>query len=507
VRASVVIFLADKIKFDNPNKESTFDSMTVGWGMIMNEATFAGPARFAYLKVGQVLAADNIRFNSPTAIVSFRDIQVDQYASFKRAVFNGPMEFTFAHVEKDMAFNEAYFGNTALFFNLEVGEHLKIDKANFAGGADFSGLKTNNLFAADVSFTSPTEIANFNSMKIGDYIYFDRAIFAGPVDFTQTTVGKNFNATKTRFTNPDKTAILSNMKIGGYLWLNQAIFDGPADFTYTEVGRAFTLDSATFTNSTQSVALSNARIGGSLNADHPSFAGPLKLDHIQIGGELSLSNAKLTSDVNLFDTYSPNIKFTNITWPTEPGKIELRNLKYDTIEVHNDDSNALANYKNLLDRSIYSPEIYTQLQNNYEKMGYKDNADYIYLAYKARERDTALFRNTIYLHWWWSWFLEIFAMYGRSPFRPLLWFLLFISFGDLIFRKQEKMVALVENPRPYHSFVYSLDLFLPFSHLGLAHDWAPMPKRKFAHIYAFILNLSGWILIPIAILAITRILD
>jgi hypothetical protein len=88
----------------------------------------------------------------------------------------------------------------------------------------------------------------------------------------------------------------------------------------------------------------------------------------------------------------------------------------------------------------------------------------------------------------------------------LFWFLFFIIIGYFIFRKKEKMVTVVEPNHPYRPFLYSLDLFVPLVDLGYAKIWKPSPERKLARIYAKLLRLLAWILIPIAVLAIVGIL-
>jgi hypothetical protein len=104
-------------------------------------------------------------------------------------------------------------------------------------------------------------------------------------------------------------------------------------------------------------------------------------------------------------------------------------------------------------------------------------------------------------------FLDGFVAYGRDPLRALLWFLLIVVIGFFVFRKKEKMRAVVETDRRYRPFLYSLDLFLPLVDLGYAKRWEPEPGRRFTSIYAKIHQYLAWILIPIALLAIAGLLD
>jgi len=97
------------------------------------------------------------------------------------------------------------------------------------------------------------------------------------------------------------------------------------------------------------------------------------------------------------------------------------------------------------------------------------------------------------------------VLYGRDPLRVFLWCLLFVVIGYFVFRKKEKMVAVVETDRSYRPFLYSLDLFIPFIDLGYAKAWKPDSERKIASIYSKIHQSLAWVLIPIALLAVARV--
>jgi hypothetical protein len=93
---------------------------------------------------------------------------------------------------------------------------------------------------------------------------------------------------------------------------------------------------------------------------------------------------------------------------------------------------------------------------------------------------------------------------GRTVTAPLLWSSVFVICGILVFRRQEWMEPRTDKaPTPYSRSWYSLELFLPVVDLGVAKDWRPAPKPKWRSTYARIHQLAGWILIPVAIAALT----
>ena len=96
-----------------------------------------------------------------------------------------------------------------------------------------------------------------------------------------------------------------------------------------------------------------------------------------------------------------------------------------------------------------------------------------------------------------------FLGYGRSALPPLLWSLAFVVFGTVAFRKEASMESVNEHPPRFSAFWYSLELFLPVVDLGVAKSWRPSQRSLPLLTYARIHQLAGWILIPVALAAIT----
>jgi hypothetical protein len=93
---------------------------------------------------------------------------------------------------------------------------------------------------------------------------------------------------------------------------------------------------------------------------------------------------------------------------------------------------------------------------------------------------------------------------GRSVVAPLLWSAVFVIFGFYAFRSENFMDRRADkSPAPYSRWWYSLELFLPVVDLGVAKDWRPAGKPRWRSTYARIHQLAGWILIPVAIAALT----
>jgi len=98
---------------------------------------------------------------------------------------------------------------------------------------------------------------------------------------------------------------------------------------------------------------------------------------------------------------------------------------------------------------------------------------------------------------------SMFLGYGRSALRPLLWSLAFVAFGTIAFWKEKRMEPVGEHPPRFSAFWYSLELFLPVVDLGVAKNWRPAHRALPLLTYARIHQLAGWILIPVALAALT----
>jgi len=59
------------------------------------------------------------------------------------------------------------------------------------------------------------------------------------------------------------------------------------------------------------------------------------------------------------------------------------------------------------------------------------------------------------------------------------------------------------SPPEYSPVWYSIELFLPVVDLGVAKSWRPSAKKRRLATYARFHQLSGWVLVPVALAALT----
>ena len=146
-------------------------------------------------------------------------------------------------------------------------------------------------------------------------------------------------------------------------------------------------------------------------------------------------------------------------------------------------------------------QFYSTLEAILRKHGHEDWADEVYIAGKRKERQWSAWYGKS-----WDMFLDVFIGYGRHVGRLLIWSLVFISLGTLLFWSESKMIRKEPDKfaPDYNPFLYSLDLFLPIIGLGYAEIWTPNSVRK--RVYKVVHMIIGNLFIPIGLAALTGII-
>jgi len=288
-----------------------------------------------------------------------------------------------------------------------------------------------------------------------------------------------------------------------------------------------------FTNVTApaGLQLSNSHFGSlSIKAkDHPDIAfidltatdidGQFSIENVNtkrllaegasIGKSTTLSKFTITEKLNLRNA---NIGFLKIDdqpkWPEEPSAFNLRGMTYSDIDIGGQGltEDTWQQLLGLMNRSAYSPQSYEALSQFLTDKGHPDWAAEVELKQKRRERDEVL--TPLSGPWLWSWFLDIFAGYGKQPVFAFGWSGLVIAIGAFVFRRKEDMLPVDQDDAKveYNPIWYSFSLFLPYIDLGIASKWEPNPCRKWARNYKYIHMILGWVLAPIALLTFSGII-
>jgi hypothetical protein len=159
----------------------------------------------------------------------------------------------------------------------------------------------------------------------------------------------------------------------------------------------------------------------------------------------------------------------------------------------------------MLHDAFYSASAFDSFEQLLASRGESAHAEEVFLAGR-RERRLSDLRTGNPLTWLFfasDWFQEYVLGYGRIARWPILWSIVIICVGMYFFRNVAMMEPTNKNPPRYSPVWYSIELFLPVVDLGVAKDWRPSSKSKHLPTYARFHQLSGWVLIPVALAAIT----
>lgn len=242
---------------------------------------------------------------------------------------------------------------------------------------------------------------------------------------------------------------------------------------------------------------------GSLSARNASIAGRVLLSDVTVANSISLEAATLGS-----------LSWSSRVFPAKVSFDDIRCLHWSISRLpRTPDSGSQAGGApsrgidvtlDVLKSAQFSQAAFTSYEAELKSRGATSRAEEAYFAMRVKGRHV----NAHEGHWTaviLDWIQQYFLGYGRSARAPLIWSGIFVVVGFLTFRKASEMEPRVERPGAYSGFWYSLELFLPIVDLGVAKEWRPKATSGLRIVYARFHELVGWILVPVAIAAITGI--
>ena len=154
----------------------------------------------------------------------------------------------------------------------------------------------------------------------------------------------------------------------------------------------------------------------------------------------------------------------------------------------------------------YSQSAFQSLQDELTRRGQVPQADDVFFAMHHANRAAQWTKSA--KNWPWcafDSFQEYVLGYGRSALTPCLWSCLFVLLGSFAFHKRTNMIEVQDGGKPpeFSTAWYSLELFLPVVDLGMAKAWRP--STRLLQTYARVHQIAGWVLVPVALAAITGV--
>lgn len=542
-------FIANETNFKSVENLVNFTGMKVGSAALFNKAFFAGPVNFGYTRITGNFEASGAQFKNVKEMVNFNSMKVGQVILHK-AIFEGPVNFVNAEISVSFECHGTQFNNSefvAEFNSMKIGHTAFFNQAVFAGPVNFDNVNISCNFEADESqFKNKEKMINFNGMKVGGTVSFSKAFFAGPVEFFDADIDGQFGGNEIVFNNPNQLINFISMKVKGCVFFHKAIFAGLVDFRDVEISGNIEFSETQFKNIGIAANFNTIRVYGSILFVNTDFSGKiylsdaslldliiksniesyqllpfldisrtviirrLQIENIKlldmiatslcVKGDATLRNVSIERGAMLDYSNFQTISILDISWPKT---LKLNGMTYQNIKAEPEEQ-SLQMLLNMINQSVYSKDVYTNLEAFFKLQGYTEKADKVFIAQKQRERKEILKR--FYPSWWWNLILDKTISYGRSPGYSLVPIGIIIIFGCYLFRREDGMKAKDSDLYKYNAFWYSLGLFIPFVDLGGSRIWQPKKERWFARNYMHVHKIFGWLLIPIALAAFSGII-
>ncbi len=382
-------------------------------------------------------------------------------------------------------------------------------------------------------------------------VWLNDCTFREEVDFEGTHFEKDFSLEHSRFETPPgepaESLSLTNLVVKGDLVLRRASFQDSADVTGSSIGGRLIGDEAQFLNTDMSLDLEDVRVEGSLFLRNATFQGPVSLANAAVRDlylervqgklqtldlsqavveralriaqtqiqSLNASSMRAKGSAVLQDLVIPdslvlkNIDFhalelLHVTPPSIPLNFQIDGLSFEHVTTGPGEHSWQELY-NFIDASAYNSQSYLQLEAFFRAQGYSDRANSVFIAMKRKERKLLSMWSFAY---WSSLALDVLVRYGREPGWALVYSIVFVALGVVVFWRRENMEPqkAEDANKAYSPFWYSVDLLTPFIDLQSANVWMPNKTWKAGTEYARVHRVLGWILVPIGIAAITGLI-
>ena len=332
---------------------------------------------------------NNTIFSTP---VDFKNTRFEGHAGFLGAVFKKGTDLSGSQFSKYADFlgseipNHAYFNNSR-FHDYADFEGAYFDYANFnASFTDIADFKYAH-FNGDAYFggTGFNDIADFGTAGFNGYADFGFAGFNDTADFRGAGFSGTVGFLGTRFND---TAYFSGVEFNGTTKFDGVKFNGDADFEGAEFNRGASFSSAEF-NSTD---FTKSQFDKEAHFEDADFIGKTSFENAHFKEDALFENASFEDELNLIRTRYSKLF---IRWHS----IEKGGLAYDDAA-------------------------YMSLMKNFKELGYYEDYDGCYYAYRKAHRsedwpsvpdwEEAIRKFIDYP-------LEWFYGYGTKPFHAFFW--------------------------------------------------------------------------------------
>ena len=499
------------------------DQLRVGGDVRLDEAFHCtGVVRMLGARIGGNLTCSGGLFENPEDVALAADAAVVGSGVFLGKVPDGTNRFLAAGTVRLVGARIAGQLNcTGGRFFTPGGEALSLDGAEVGvgvflnepldGGDPFHAMGTVRLLSACVNgqfacsggrFENPGgDALAADGLEVRGGARLDAGFHAtGAVGLLGARIAGDLSCSRGRFENPGGTALAAdNAEIGQSVLLNKLPSEtvgfhatGSVQLLGARIVGQLNCSGGTFENSgSMALGLQEARVGSLWLCD-ANFGAPGLVD--LIGAKVSM----LVDDRAVLTGPGPFFRLDGFEYewisPSSPQDVDTR-LKW------------------INRQSLYYPQPFDQLATVFRRNGQDQEAAEVLIA-KQRAR-----RNT--LQGWWSRYCDAFlywsVRYGWQPWRPFragVVAVLLPVYGIVLAVQATGLgIGLSDAPAWIHPIIlgfFTLDYFLPIVDLGIDLFWKidTASGETFAWLavlFLWILGLVGWVVVTLALAALTGI--
>lgn len=392
----------------------------------INNSIFDGFVNFSYTSFDKPI---NLSSSNFTKSAYFGGATFNGVTTFWNSTFSGPADFGGAIFNSNVDFWELVFNDDTNFWASVFNGNVDFSGSAFNGTAYFEGATFNSgVDFLESVFNGPTYFRD--SVFNGDTNFW-YSVFNGPADFGESV----FNT----------EADFSGSAFNGPAYFGKAVFNGDADFRnsvfngvnfWKSVFNGFVIFWYSVFNGKaefgESVFNSSVDFSGSV------FNGPAKFWKDTFNKEVNFNDVVLKGNASFDNSqFKEDALFENTTFQRKLSLIKTRYYNKLFIRWHN-----------ISGGLVYDDAAYLSLLKNFKDLGYLEDYDSCYFAYRKEHRGQpwpaigyweAKIRKVI------DYPLELFYGYGTKPLDPLGWSALTVLLFGAIWRigglKEDKYEA------------------------------------------------------------------
>ena len=373
-----------------------------------------------------------------------------------------------------------------------------------------------NFDCQDARFSNPNEygfaLGADGIIVTHDVMLRDGFEARGGVRLPGASIGGNFDCGNGRFINPDAKAYAltaDGINVTGNVFLRHDFeADGGVRLLGATIGGNLDCDNGRFIEprpyGCALIAERTAVTGSVFLSNGVHAIGKMNFTASSVGGWFIWTGVKDPHQCTLLDLESAGIGTLCDGESSWPRNIALSGLVYDRLsrEAPLGAETRVEKWIRRHDHEQYLPQPYEQLAKVLKEMGHDKDAREVLIA---KNKDPARLKGMSFPGRVWHAFLGWTIGYGYRPWQAVVWMLLFLAIGSVVFgvaNGNGRLDPVKEGTCPeFNAAVYSLDAFVPLIDLHQAKY--RLPTGSWLRTYLWLHIMVGWLLTSLLVVGLT----